>query len=158
MPATDQTTTPNLKASKGILRSKTDMSAVAQRPSAEFRNYPQLSAEEFGEVCHQLDRRYSQATLGPVRRRWKLRVCRALDTSLTASAEYATFVQIIRPLDGELDDGDLSACLDTFSFAQGDDQMTDSDENHAMLEAEESDSVRSRKMSNVACGSPAICS
>lgn len=112
---------------------------VIQRRSAEFRNYPQLSAEEFGEVCHQLDRRYSQATLGPVRRRWKLRVCRALDLSFTASAEYATFVQIIRPLDGELDDGDLSACLDKFSLAE-DDHMTNS-EDHDTLEAEESDSV-----------------
>lgn len=120
-------------------RSK-DMS-VTQRRGAEFNNYPQLNAEEFGEICHQLDRRYSQATLGPVRRRWKLRVCRALDISLTASAEYTTFVQIIRPLDGELDDGDLSACLDNFSFAEADNQMT-STEDHEMLEAEESDSVR----------------
>lgn len=112
---------------------------VTQRRSAEFSNYPQLSAEEFGEICHQLDRRYSQATLGPVRRCWKLRVCRALDISFTASAEYATFVQIIRPLDGELDDRDLSACLDNFSFAE-DDHMTNS-EDHDMLEAEESDSV-----------------
>lgn len=114
---------------------------TTQKRSAEFKIYPQLSADEFGEICHQLDRRYTQATLGPVRRRWKLRVCRALDISLTASADYTTFVQIIRPLDGELDDGDLSTCLDKFSFAEGDDQMTGT-EDHDMLEAEESDSVR----------------
>lgn len=114
--------------------------SITQKRSSEFTNYPHLNAEEFGEICHQLDRRYSQATLGPFRRRWKLRVCRALDISHLTSAEYTTFVQIIRPLDGELDDGDLSACLDNFSFGEGDDQMTSS-EDHDMLEAEESDLV-----------------
>lgn len=108
--------------------------------STEFDKYPFLSAEEFAETCHQLDRRYTQATLGPLRRRWKLRVCRALDISFSASAEYATYIQIIRPLDGELDDGDLSACLDNFSF--GDDSTDTHDtEDHDMMEAEESDSV-----------------
>lgn len=116
--------------------------SVTQERGAEFANYPYLNAEEFGEICHQLDRRYTQATLGPVRRRWKLRVCRALDISLTASAEYTTFVQIIRPLDGELgDDADLSSCLDNFSFGEVAGQTTNS-EDHDMMEAEESDSVR----------------
>lgn len=113
---------------------------TAQRRNDEFKTYPYLNAEEFGETCHQLDRRYTQATLGPVRRRWKLRICRALDLSLAASAEYTTFVQIIRPLDGELDDGDLSNCLDNFSFGETDDVLT-SGKDHDMLEAEESDSV-----------------
>ncbi|KAJ4394544.1 E2-like conjugating enzyme atg10 [Gnomoniopsis smithogilvyi] len=108
--------------------------------SAEFKNYPFLEAEEFAEACHQLDRRYTQATLGPVRRRWKLRVCRALNISFSASAEYATYIQIIRPLDGELDDGDLSACLDNFSF--GDDSAdTVGTEDQDMMEAEDSDSA-----------------
>lgn len=109
--------------------------------NAEFKSYPLLDAEEFGEICHHLDRRYTQATLGPVRRRWKLRVCRALDTTPAASAEYTTFVQIIRPLDGEPDDGDLSACLDSFSFGHSYDQTTSS-QDHEMMEAEEIDSVR----------------
>lgn len=111
--------------------------------SADFKNYPFLEADEFAEACHQLDRRYTHATLGPVRRRWKLRVCRALDISFSASAEYATYIQIIRPLDGELDDGDLSACLDNFSFDNDNTDMADTanTEDQEMIGAEESDSV-----------------
>lgn len=108
--------------------------------SADFKNYPFLDADEFAEACHQLDRRYTQATLGPVRRRWKLRVCRALDISFSASAEYATYIQIIRPLDGELDDGDLSTCLDNFSFGHDSAHAADT-EDHEMMEAEDSDPV-----------------
>lgn len=114
--------------------------AGPQKVGADFTNYPHLDAEEFAEVCHHIDRRYTQATLGPVRRRWKLRVCRALDVSFSTSAEYATYVQIIRPLDGELDDGDLSSCLDSFSFGDGDKDMS-STQDHEMLEAEQADSV-----------------
>lgn len=114
--------------------------ASPQRFGADFTNYPHLDADEFAEVCHHIDRRYTQATLGPVRRRWKLRVCRALDISFSTSAEYATYVQIIRPLDGELDDGDLSACLDSFSFGDGDKDMS-STQDHEMVEAEQADSV-----------------
>lgn len=113
--------------------------SASKKYGAEFTNYPYLNAEEFAEVCHQLDRRYSQATLGPVRRRWRLRVCRALDISFSTSAEYTTYIQIIRPLDGELDDGDLSAYLDNFSFDQDKDMANTEDQD--MLEAEESDSV-----------------
>lgn len=115
------------------------MSSNAKR-SDDFKNYPFLEADEFAETCHQLDRRYTQATLGLVRRRWKLRVCRALDISFSASAEYATYIQIIRPLDDELDDGDLSACLDNFSFGN-DSADTAGTEDQEMMEAEESDSV-----------------
>lgn len=110
------------------------------RRSSDFKNYPFLEAEEFAEACHQLDRRYTQATLGPVRRRWKLRVCRALDISFSASAEYATYIQIIRPLDGELDDGDLSACLDNLTFGS-ESADTAGTEDQEMIEAEDSDSV-----------------
>lgn len=111
-----------------------------RRRSAEFKNYPFLEADEFAETCHQLDKRYRQATLGPVRRRWKLTICTALDTSFSASAERATYIQVIRPLEGELDDGDLSACLDDFSF--GDDSAdTAGTEDQEMMEAEDGDSV-----------------
>lgn len=114
--------------------------AVLQEAGADFKNYPHLAADEFAEVCHHIDRRYTQATLGLVRRRWKLRVCRALDISFSTSAEYATYVQIIRPLDGELDDGDLSSYLDNFSFGDGDQEMA-STQDHEMAEAEQADSV-----------------
>lgn len=114
--------------------------------SSEFRSYPFLTPEEFAEVCHHLDRRYSQATLGPVRRQWKMRVCMALNTTaaFTLGPEYGTYLQIIRPLEGELDDGDLSRYLNGFSF--GDDPREiemdrDGDRDGELMEAEEADQV-----------------
>ena len=123
-----------------------------QHPLAsDFRAYPFLTPEEFAEVCHHLDRRYCQATLGPVRRQWKLRVCMALNTSaaFTLGPEYSTYLQVIRPLEGELDDGDLSACLNGFTFGDsagsgsagvGSEEEADRE----MMEAEEADQVRKR--------------
>ncbi|KAH8179773.1 autophagocytosis associated protein, active-site domain-containing protein [Sarocladium implicatum] len=105
-----------------------------------FDNYPSLTRDEFTEVCHELDRRYCQATLGPVRRLWKLRLCTALDTIFSPDGGYITYLQIIRPLDGTLDHDDLSLDLDKFTF--GDDSstkdhlmMNDKD----MMDAEEDD-------------------
>ncbi|KAK7739986.1 E2-like conjugating enzyme atg10 [Cytospora paraplurivora] len=115
------------------------MSAV-RKNGADFKNYPYLDPEEFAEVCHELDRRYSQATLGPVRRQWKLRVCRALDLTLLSSVDYTTYVQIVRPLEGELDDGNLSKFLDDFSFDR-ESKDTAGTEDHEMMEAEGSDSA-----------------
>jgi ubiquitin-like-conjugating enzyme ATG10 len=116
--------------------------------TSEFENYPFLTSEEFAEACHHLDRRYCQATLGPVRRQWKLRLCWALNTtSLNPGAEYDTYLQIIRPLDGELDDGDLSAVLEGFSFdqigktARHDVEPDVMEEDEAMREAEDADEV-----------------
>lgn len=115
---------------------------TAQKQNADFKNYPCLTAEEFAEVCHQLDRKYTKATLGPVRRKWKLRVCTALDISFASSAEYTTYIQIIRPLEGELDDGDLSLFLDNFSFGDAEDnQGPVGTEDEDMMEAEEADLV-----------------
>lgn len=113
---------------------------ATRKHSTDFTNYPFLTADEFAEACHQLDRRYSQATLGPLRRRWKLRVCRSLDISFLTSVEYTTYVQIIRPLDGELDDGDLSACLDNFSFDREAPETADTSDSD-MMETE-NDPVR----------------
>lgn len=110
--------------------------------SSEFRNYPFLTGEEFAEVCHHLDRRYCQATLGPVRRQWKLRVCSALNTSFALGREYSTYIQIIRPLEGELDDGNLSKFLDNLSFDEpADSAETDVEADRDMVEAEEADEV-----------------
>lgn len=116
-----------------------EMSAV-RKNGADFKSYPCLDPEEFAEVCHHLDRRYSRATLGPIRRQWKLRVCRALDLAFVSSVEYTTYIQIVRPLEGELDDGDLSKFLDDFTFG-GEGKDTASAEDHEMMEAENSDSV-----------------
>ncbi|KAJ9161951.1 Ubiquitin-like-conjugating enzyme ATG10 [Coniochaeta hoffmannii] len=84
--------------------------------SSEFENYPFLTADEFAEACHHLDKKYIQAELGPLRRQWKLRVNRALIMAFTPAAEYSTYIQIIRPLELDLDDGNLSAALDKLSF------------------------------------------
>jgi len=92
------------------------MTSSTSGNSSEFRDYPFLTPDEFTEICHRLDRRYRQATLGPVRRRWRLSACTALSTAFALNAEYATFIQITRPLEGEHDDGDLSTCLSGFSF------------------------------------------
>lgn len=107
-----------------------------------FANYPSLTRDEFTEVCHELDRRYCQATLGPLRRRWKLRLCTALDTIFSPDGGYITYLQIIRPLEGSLDHDDLSLDLDKFSFGERDnsyDNLTSADKD--MLDAEEDDEV-----------------
>ncbi|KAH8737119.1 hypothetical protein BGZ61DRAFT_9577 [Ilyonectria robusta] len=102
-------------------------------------NYPSLSPEEFSEACHHLDRQYCRAELGPERLRWKLRVCAALDTDFTFEGGYTTYIQIRRPLQTDLDHGDLSLDLDNFSFSEdpkGDAALAgDSD----MMDAENSD-------------------
>ncbi len=112
---------------------------------SDFRDYPFLTSEEFAEVCHLLDRRYVGASLGPVRRRWKLYVVTALNTSSALGAEHATYVQITRPLDGDLDVGGLSADLSRFSMSGVDEEEGLMDTGLAgdsdMMEAEEADKV-----------------
>ena len=112
-----------------------------------FQNYPSLTRDEFSEVCHELDRRYCQATLGPVRRLWKLRLCTALDTIFSPDGGYITYLQIIRPLEGSLDHEDLSLDLDKFTFGYADDansSLTGDDKD--MMDAEEEDEVCNFKL------------
>ncbi|KAL2271169.1 hypothetical protein VTJ83DRAFT_540 [Remersonia thermophila] len=123
---------------------------AASRKSAEFHAYPFLTPDEFAEVCHHLDRRYCRATLGPLRRRWKLSVCRALNTTaaFTLGPEYSTFVQIIRPLEGEPDDGGLSDCLGGFSLGEDGGRAggeEDVEMHGEMMEAEEADQAALRR-------------
>ena len=107
----------------------------------EFKNYPHLERDEFAEVCHFLDRHYRQATLGPIRRRWKLQVCTAFATAFGMDAEYSTYVQITRPVQVNLDHGNLAYEIEKFSFSEdGLDGVVDQD----MMESEEADEVRSR--------------
>lgn len=117
--------------------------APGVKRSWEFHDYPFLYGEEFTEVCHHLDRKYCQATLGPMRRQWRLKVCSTLSTTFSLDAEYTTYVQIVRPLDGELDDSDLASQLDRFSLGpEGDLEMGSTAEaDSEMLEAEETDNV-----------------
>ncbi|KAL0939328.1 autophagy-related protein [Colletotrichum truncatum] len=101
-----------------------------------FKEFPFLDSEEFAEVCHHFDSQYCRATLGPLRQRWKLRLCTALDTSFATGVEYTTYLQVTRPLEATLDYGDLSSCLDKFTFREGEDIGLDDE---AMVDAEESD-------------------
>jgi ubiquitin-like-conjugating enzyme ATG10 len=120
-----------------------------QHPSSsrsEFHRYPFLTPSEFTDAAHHLDRRYCQATLGPVRRQWRLRMCTALNTTAayTLGPEYSSYVQIARPLEGELDDGGLAGVLRGFSFGEGEDGGVDGfggDGDREMVEAEEGDQV-----------------
>lgn len=116
-----------------------------------FKDFPFLTPDEFSEVCHHFDSQYCRATLGPLRQRWKLRLCTALDTTFASGVEYTTYLQIIRPLETTLDCGDLSSILDKFSFMNGSserDALGLDDE--AMIDAEESDEVMPSTLSH--CG------
>jgi hypothetical protein len=105
---------------------------------SEFHRYPFLTPSEFTDAAHHLDRRYCQATLGPVRRQWRLRMCTALNTTAayTLGPEYRSYVLIARPLVGELDDGGLAGVLGGFSFGEDGE-----DGDREMVEAEEGDQV-----------------
>ncbi|KAM7223167.1 hypothetical protein V8F06_001380 [Rhypophila decipiens] len=104
---------------------------------SSIKNYPYLSPEEFTEACHHLDSQYCRATLGPVRKQWRLRAVMALNTSPFSmlGLEYHTYIQIIRPLEDSSsgrEDDDLSRYLDKFSFGGA-------AEDKEMAEAEEAD-------------------
>ncbi len=121
--------------------------AAAAKKGAGFRDYPFLTHEEFAEVCHEFDRIYRQATLGPLRRRWRVSVCAAFNTSFATGpgSEYTTYLQITRPLENSAGphDDELSGQLGRFSFgaahggehAHGDDDLED----QAMAMAEDAD-------------------
>jgi ubiquitin-like-conjugating enzyme ATG10 len=104
-------------------------------------NFPHLRKAEFAEACHYLDRQYCRATLGPLRKTWKLRLCTALDTSFSSDGAYTAYIQITRPLDKTIDPDDLSFAFGKFSLAEkdtpevvsasgleGDMQMTEAEE------------------------------
>ncbi|SPJ79680.1 uncharacterized protein FTOL_08071 [Fusarium torulosum] len=103
-----------------------------------IENFPSLNAEEFSEACHHLDRQYCQASLGPERTRWKLRLCNALCTDFTYGGGFTTYIQIRRPLEFDLDHGDLSLDLDGFSFEEKQPHVSIAADRD-MLDAEEAD-------------------
>lgn len=109
-----------------------------------IENFPSLSPEEFTEACHHLERAYCQASLGPERRRWKLRTCTALDANFLFEGGYTTYVQIRRPLQRDLDYGDLSQDLDNFSFSgstSADRDVSPSGIDQNMMDSEQADEV-----------------
>jgi ubiquitin-like-conjugating enzyme ATG10 len=106
----------------------------------DIKDFPFLSPEEFSEICHHFDSQYCRATLGPMRKKWKLRVCTSLDLTYSTSSGYTTYIQIIRPLEETVDPDDISLDLGGFSisdnagnpFLQGDDDMADAEEADAV--------------------------
>lgn len=109
----------------------------------DFKNYPHLERDEFAEVCHFLDRQYRQATLGPLRRRWRLQVCTALATAFGMDSDHRTYVQITRPLQGSLDHGGLSYEIERFSLR---DDVVDATQDQEMMVDEDGDEVRHRAL------------
>ncbi len=109
--------------------------------SSEFKNHPFLTGEEFTEVCHYLDRRYCQASLGPLRKQWKLRICTALNVAFALGPEYNTYIQITCPLEDELDDEGLSSCLENFSLGSSRKDAMETETDGEMIAAEEADEV-----------------
>ncbi|ORY56688.1 uncharacterized protein BCR38DRAFT_321857, partial [Pseudomassariella vexata] len=101
--------------------------------------YPYLTKEEFAEACHHLDNRYCQATLGPLRKEWRLNVHNALDISFGTDSDYATFLQITRPLEDTTDLGDLGSQLSSFSLGNSHRQADHPDADDAMMEVEDFD-------------------
>jgi len=113
---------------------------VMQRlASSEFRAYPFLTPEEFIEVCHYLESRYSQARLGIQRRRWKLRSRRVLNplSDFFYGPSHDLFLQITVPLETARDDEGLSSSLNAFSLAEPGEETEGGD--IKMMEAEEAD-------------------
>ncbi|KAI1104149.1 hypothetical protein F4804DRAFT_332572 [Jackrogersella minutella] len=105
-----------------------------------YKSYPFLTKEEFAEVCHSLDRRYCQATLGPLRRQWRLHVHTALELSFDAGSERTTFLQITRPLeDGAFAEDDLTAKMGDFSLGEDQDSTMQLTADDAMVEMEDAD-------------------
>lgn len=103
-------------------------------------DFPNINHADFAEACHLLDSRYRQATLGPLRRRWRLNVCTALATSFSPDNDgYTTYIQIIRPLEGDVD---LPFDLDGFSLSENATEDLHNAGDAELMETEESDKVR----------------
>ncbi|RCI15559.1 hypothetical protein L249_3496 [Ophiocordyceps polyrhachis-furcata BCC 54312] len=108
----------------------------------DIKHFPSLDRLEFSAACHHLERRYRQATLGPLRSRWKLRLCTALDAAFTVDGTYATYAQIKRPLEPTTDCHGLSLAMERVSFDEEDSEI---------IRAEESDSVRGASSTHSLC-------
>lgn len=113
-----------------------------------YQQHPYLTQEEFAETCHLLDSRYCRATLGPLRKQWRLNVHTALNMSFAAAdSDFVTYLQITRPLDENAVDDELASQLDTFGLggrahpdhADDDDSFMEADA--MMVEMEDADQV-----------------
>ncbi|KAI3331864.1 hypothetical protein HD806DRAFT_529637 [Xylariaceae sp. AK1471] len=112
-----------------------------------YRHYPFLTQEEFAEVCHYLDAKYCQATLGPLRKQWCLNLHTALDTSATSHADLVTFLQITRAFDTEVED-QLTSLLGNVALEESSASTRQSTADRIMIDMEEADKeVLSRRSS-----------
>lgn len=106
----------------------------------DIAEFPSISHADFAEACHLLDSRYRQATLGPLRRRWKLNVLAALATSFSPDNDgYNTYIQISRPLEGDVD---LPFDLGGFSISENAPEDLHNAGDDELMETEASDKVR----------------
>lgn len=112
----------------------------------DIKNFPSLNHEEFAEACHHLDRQYCRATLGPLRRQWKLRLCTALDTMFSFDDAYTRYIQIVCPLRESNDHDDLASHLASFSISPEANDETLPMADRDMMDAEESDEVRASEV------------
>lgn len=107
----------------------------------DIANFPALSAEEFEEACHHLDRRYRQAKLGVMRMHWKLRLRTALNATFAFQDMPRTVVEITRTLE-KREEEDLGLSLGGLAISDaprsGDGAL---EADHDMMEDEASDEV-----------------
>ncbi|TRX98174.1 hypothetical protein FHL15_000819 [Xylaria flabelliformis] len=96
---------------------QTSMAASIHNRST-YQCYPFLTNEEFAEVCHYLDVKYCQATLGPLRKQWRLNLHTALDTSATSHADLVTFLQITKPFEANEVDDQLASHLSNVALGE----------------------------------------
>jgi hypothetical protein len=95
----------------------------------DFQNFPFLTQEEFRDTCHYLDRRYTQAPLGDLRKHFKLEIMGVMFSD-------DIWVQIIRPIIvANSNDEALSRALE--KLGMGGDVQTSMD-----VDAEDADLVR----------------
>lgn len=105
----------------------------------DISDFPSLTAEEFVEACHHLDRKYRQAKLGPLRMHWKLKVITQLahESNFTTVDSPSTYIRITRSLD-EGDDPYLDLDLSQLSISQ---TTNPPEADQEMMEMEASDEV-----------------
>lgn len=103
--------------------------------STDIRRFPSLSAEEFIETCHHLDRRYCQAELGALRLHWKLRLCTVMLPEFVLNDIPNTYVQITRVLEAPKE---LDLDLSSLSLSEEEQSLV---ADQGLMDLEESDQV-----------------
>lgn len=73
------------------------MAANELVPFSEYQNYPLMTEAEFDLACHHFHNRYIQATLGPLRRTFRVDVRHDMFRD-------STYLEIIQPITARQDD------------------------------------------------------